>query len=606
MDVDEALRVVGGYRRYHLTIFILLGISMFIPVAWQGLSIVFIAWEPPHWCQLDDASTNNISAHIPIVREDNGNVGLSKCTKYVNSSIDYNITTCTNQWTYDNNGYYTVVEQWNLVCQRNYLSELSQTAYHLGCLFSEIVFSYLVDRYGRKMVHSVSNLAICVVGIANAFSNTFITFIVLRTILGMLTVACLNSGLTEIMELFDSKRRAVAGISLEFQWIFCYLTLPILTYYITDWRILQIALSVVSAIFIVYFWILPESPIWLVAAGRYDDAEKLLHQIARWNGVPVDPNTQLLSRPESSLPLKPSADYAFSEHNVETASDNLVTDLVPPAIPVQPRSTTSESAAGKKKTMSVPLANLIKDKYLRLYLVICSLLWLANCFVYYALILSTPTLAGNRFINFLIMGFVELPAVFLALYTTQKFGRRIPTCVYHIIAGVPVTIVTFIPKTSASGTDLSALIVTLVMISKFAISASFSVVILYAKELFPTNLRGTSSGVCQVLGRIGAILAPMAAYATKTSYYWLPNIVFGFVSIGVGLLTLILPETSGHPLPQTLEDVHRMATGSRGHTNDAKSNSIRKGEEEAVEQQNNKGQLNNNSYIAGTGMVDTR
>lgn len=130
------------------------------------------------------------------------------------------------------------------------------------------------------------------------------------------------------------------------------------------------------------FRILPESPIWLVAAGRYDDAEKLLHQIARWNGVPVDPNSQLLSRPESLLPLKSSADYAFPEHNMETASDNLVTDLVPPAIPVQPRSTTSESAARKKKTMSVPLTNLIKDKYLRLYLVICSLLWYVTSFFY--------------------------------------------------------------------------------------------------------------------------------------------------------------------------------------------------------------------------------
>ena len=56
------------------------------------------------------------------------------------------------------------------------------------------------------------------------------------------------------MELFDSKRRAIAGISLEFQWIFCYLTLPILAYYIADWRTLQIIMSLSSAIWIIYIW----------------------------------------------------------------------------------------------------------------------------------------------------------------------------------------------------------------------------------------------------------------------------------------------------------------------------------------------------------------
>lgn len=52
----------------------------------------------------------------------------------------------------------------------------------------------------------------------------------------------------------------------------------------------------------------------------------------------------------------------------------------------------------------------------------------------------------------------------------------------------------------------------------------------------------------------------------KTSYYWLPNVLFGTVSIGVGLLTLLLPETSGHPLPQNLDDVHRIqANQSHGN-----------------------------------------
>lgn len=36
---------------------------------------------------------------------------------------------------------------------------------------------------------------------------------------------------------------------------------------------------------------------------------------------------------------------------------------------------------------------------------------------------------------------------------------------------------------------------------------------------------------------------------------WLPGILFGALSIGVGLLALLLPETLNRPLPQTIEDI---------------------------------------------------
>ena len=36
---------------------------------------------------------------------------------------------------------------------------------------------------------------------------------------------------------------------------------------------------------------------------------------------------------------------------------------------------------------------------------------------------------------------------------------------------------------------------------------------------------------------------------------WLPGILFGALSIGVGLLCFLLPETLNRPLPQTIEDI---------------------------------------------------
>jgi len=38
---------------------------------------------------------------------------------------------------------------------------------------------------------------------------------------------------------------------------------------------------------------------------------------------------------------------------------------------------------------------------------------------------------------------------------------------------------------------------------------------------------------------------------------WLPGLVFGVLSTAAGLISLLLPETLGRPLPQTIEDIEQ-------------------------------------------------
>jgi len=186
---------------------------------------------------------------------------------YINITIDNETTECQNGWVYDNQAYYTIVEQWNLVCQYNYLSEVSQMLFKLGYLSSTLIFSFLIDKFGHKFVHIYTHLVICVLGIGLAFSINYIMFIVITISKGICMMANCSSGLTCLMEMLDSKRRAFAGIGLEMQWITCYLLLPVMAYYIQDWRVFQIVISCASAIWIIYFWIVPESPLWLAAVG---------------------------------------------------------------------------------------------------------------------------------------------------------------------------------------------------------------------------------------------------------------------------------------------------------------------------------------------------
>lgn len=38
---------------------------------------------------------------------------------------------------------------------------------------------------------------------------------------------------------------------------------------------------------------------------------------------------------------------------------------------------------------------------------------------------------------------------------------------------------------------------------------------------------------------------------------WLPGVLFGTISVVGGVLTLLLPETLGRPLPQTMQEVEQ-------------------------------------------------
>lgn len=63
-----------------------------------------------------------------------------------------------------------------------------------------------------------------------------------------------SSGLTLITELFGRKYRTFAGIALEFQWVVLYLLLPLIAYFLVNWRYLQLVLSVSSILWVIYIW----------------------------------------------------------------------------------------------------------------------------------------------------------------------------------------------------------------------------------------------------------------------------------------------------------------------------------------------------------------
>ena len=48
ITVDDALKLVGGYRRWHVTSLVLISFTTCMTIAFQTLSIIFIGWYFKH------------------------------------------------------------------------------------------------------------------------------------------------------------------------------------------------------------------------------------------------------------------------------------------------------------------------------------------------------------------------------------------------------------------------------------------------------------------------------------------------------------------------------------------------------------------------------
>lgn len=78
------------------------------------------------------------------------------------------------------------MKQWDLVCDRGRLSALSQTVMMTGVIFGSFIFGHISDRFGRKRVLTLALLCQGCLGVIEAFSPTFVFFVIIRFFMGIL------------------------------------------------------------------------------------------------------------------------------------------------------------------------------------------------------------------------------------------------------------------------------------------------------------------------------------------------------------------------------------------------------------------------------------
>ncbi|XP_077862444.1 organic cation transporter protein-like, partial [Saccoglossus kowalevskii] len=519
MYFDDILVILGEFGRYQKIQFVLVCLVA-IPSSYFLQANTFMSASSDHYCKVyDNQKFHDTSplknCTIPYDAEDEA---WDSCSRYdVNVSMGISPELCSqnsgtlecdNGWVYDTSVYEnTVVHEFDLVCEKDWMKQLSKSIVPLGNLVGGIVIGQLSDIFGRKPMFIFTLMTSIVVGVIAAFSPSYPFFIICQFLLGVVSIAVFLVAFVIVVELVGTSYRTDCSICTMLFAASGLIVLGVCAA-LTDgnWRQIQLIGGLLSVFFIPYIWLVPESVRWLIQKEKYDKAERILNKAAKTNKV---------SLPEDMFKEEREMAAKAKEGNADKVL--------------------------KKDTM----LDLFKTPNLRNRTINICFNWFANSFVYYGIALNTDQLGTNPYITYLVYSAVEFPSYLLCWYLLDKVGRRWLLCSYMVFGGIALII--SVPPDNVN------IATTFAMIGKFFIAGSFAIVYVFSAELYPTTVRNAGMGLASTWARVGSMVSPYVMLLIDV-WYPMPYLMMGITSIMAGLLALLLPETLKKNLPETLEE----------------------------------------------------
>nr|XP_042715530.1 solute carrier family 22 member 13-like [Chrysemys picta bellii] len=508
-DFGEILKTVGDFGRFQKCLVLL--ISLAAPsIGFHMFSQLFMVMHVPHHCdtswihEISPNLTKEQQLNLTIPRKASGS--YKECHMYtpvdqgMDSILEYGLNsteTCQKGWVYPSEQEQTLVTQFDLVCDRKKLNDISQSIYMLGLLLGAVISGSLSDRIGRRPVTLLSMLMMGAFGVGAAFAPNFYVYMALRCLVGFAVSGCTISTVTLGTEWVGVSYRTHTVAISHCCFSIGQMALAGLAYGVRNWKLLQIAGSAPIFGLFFYIWVLPESARWLVMKGKIEEAKKLLQKAASVNKQSIPPE--------------------------------LLDQMTP-----------------EKKGKSGNILDLFRKPHLRKSTLIMCYAWFVNSLVFYGLSLNVGSFGLDIYLAQLVFGAVEIPARFGCIFLLQWFGRKKCQSFFLLLGGAMCLIMTGIPK------DLPVVVTTLAVIGKFAITASLYTSYVYCAELFPTLLRQTGLGLCSMSSRVGGIISPLISLLDKYRPA-ISMVILGSTPVIAGILCFLLPETCGKELQDHTE-----------------------------------------------------
>ncbi|HEV7317901.1 MAG TPA: MFS transporter [Ensifer sp.] len=333
------------------------------------------------------------------------------------------------------------------------------TVFFLGMLIGAVGFGRLADRIGRRRVLIVTVACDAVFGMLSIFAPNFELLLLLRLLTGAAVGGTLPVDYAMMSEFLPARSRGRWLVMLEGFWAVGTLIVAVAAWLISlagladAWRYIFAVTAIPAAIGVGLRFLVPESPLYLLRAGKAVEAKSIINRMLRANGRAE------LETTVSIAPPTPSVSTGIFSMDLRRRS-----------------------------------------------LLILTVWFLVSVSYYGVFTWMPPRLAGEGFgfvrgYGFLVLiALAQIPGYALAAYGVEKWGRR-PTLIGFCLLSA-LSCLLFVVASEAS------LIAAALLIMSFALLGTWGALYAYTPELFPTALRATGMGAAGGMARLGGLLAP--------------------------------------------------------------------------------------------------
>ncbi|XP_041980321.1 solute carrier family 22 member 4-like isoform X1 [Aricia agestis] len=515
VDLDEVLVTeLGQFGWYQTRNILLAGIAIISSAFFS--EYVFTAAAVPHRCRIPECGETSksdifepewITNAIPLT----GSGSLESCERFVglgNGTLDYCPASLFGQAREECEEFVygldiSVAYDFDLGC-RDWVRALSGTVSSIGTLLVLPIIGYISDKFGRKIALVISVFNLALFGVIKAFSVNLTMYMIMQLVHTTLGAGIYSSAFILAAEMVGPKYRVLTSAIQSSLFASGQMLMGLIAWGIQPWRYLMLALYTPCFLMVSYYWLLSESVRWLLSKHKYEEARKVLENVAELNNTTISEKSiiALMTQIENSQP--------------EEDKQSLVTRII-------------RSPILLRRVCTTPIW------------------WITTIFVYYGLSINSTSLSETTYLNYIVTCGIEIPGFFTAVLILDKIGRKATlTSGFFLSAACNIGFI-FIPA------EITVARLIIFLLGKFGISVVMTSLYLYTSELYPTEFRHTLLAFSSMIGRIGSITAPLTPVLAN---YWhgTPSALFGGMAVVSGLLTLTQPETLGTRMPNTLEE----------------------------------------------------
>ncbi|KAG5445421.1 Solute carrier 22 member 2 [Clonorchis sinensis] len=412
-----------------------------------------------------------------------------------------------------------VIIDFDTRCAKSWLAPLGTSVYMLGMLFGFIFGGWFGDRFGRRpTLLGFSIFELCC-GVWTCLSPNYVSYVLARFLMAIGNTAQINVSSVLVIELTVARYRSVltAPLSLGINFIHRGL-MAFEAYMIPQWRWLHLAVMSPNFLSVLYFFYLPESPRWLVANNRPNEAIKVLQtgcRVNKWKSVEA-----VADNFENVLPTAEGFDNQIGDQTSRRSTDKQKSVILKP--------------------FSTP--RLAKTTLLCCFIVTGIVMSFFGLLLYASEVRTIVYLAA--FWN----ASSSVPAILLSslIYRYTK-RRRLPLA---CIIGLSSFTLIFGGLFTTFGHLRSDLLLTVCSnIALVLLNSSLCMCYVYVPELFPSDIRTNAFGTVLGLARIGSIICSFVNELDRYVKHGVPLLVYSIVLVVVWLSIFLMQDTSGENLP---------------------------------------------------------